>query len=451
MTCPIRFITSACSLALAASTGVANAQTFHNFDPATLAQGGSGVAVSAPVRGTLMNPAAIAAFPADSRFNAQVTGLARVFDEDDLRESVDDFQDANYVDRTDASITNAEQTLADFESGTASGQDVADALRGLSSETESLNGGLQSVAGKPAGIEASAALVANVPNDVLSVGISYSRWAEVTATSSYDDDFLSTVVQDVDDCADAFESGNEQDCDNSPYIEDTDSDGNPDTITVDPESDLASRVFARGIAVEAFGITLARSFDMGNTGQSVPVTIGVTPKLQRIEVFDYAADVSDADEDGVDADRYTREHDDFNADVGALAQFGQLSTGVTVRNIIPGEYDTALGHTIDLDPVARAGVAYDGGWYSLVGDLDLTRNSSVGFTDDQRFVSAGGTISIIDWVHLRAGYRLNIAGDSRDVASVGLGLSPFRLVHIEAAVAGNSDEMGGSATLGMTF
>lgn len=440
-----RLATAICSATLFTSTPV-GAETFHAFDPATLAQGGSGVAVADPASATLMNPASLAALPDSSDFNLQSAGTVRAFDQDELIDAIDDFQDAEYVERTDNSVTQAEQTLSDFANGTAMQQETSGALRAVADETRSLNSGLQSVTGKPAEAEFAAALAASVPGRTLGVGVAYSGWGTVSGTTSYDDAFLGDVADAIDLCADAIDDGNEGDCNGSQFVDDTDGDGTPDTINLDAESDLQSRVFARGIAVEEVGVTLAHEFDFG-----VPVAIGITPKSQDIQVFDYVADVNDADGDDIDASTYTREFSDANLDLGALARFGSISTGLTVRNAVSREYETTLGNTVEIEPQARAGLAFDGGWYRLAGDLDLTRNSSVGFSDDHRFASIGGTIDILGWAQLRGGYRVNTAGDSRDIASVGIGLSPFRVVRIEVAVAGNDNEIGGAATLGVTF
>jgi len=443
-------LAAACCTTPLVAVSAAHASTFHTFDPASLAQGGSGVAIADPARSTLANPAALSAMPESSDFNFQASAAARVFDEDDLRDAIDDFQDAQFVDEAETSYTNAENELEDFANtpNSSTRQDAEDAVRAASQDTDDLNGGLQSVTGKPVEAEFGGAVAASVPGPTLGVAVSYSGWGTVGATSSYDDTFLGDFADDLETCADAIDSGNESDCQsNSSFIDDSDGDGNPDTVTVDPENDLNSRVFARGIAVDEIGVTLSTSFNLGGPS----LAIGVTPKSQNIQVFDYVQTVDDADSDNFDADRFTEEYDDANVDLGARLGLGAFSAGVTVRNAISDEYETTLGNTIEIEPTARAGVAYDWGWFSVAGDVDLTKNSSVAFADDNRFASVGATVDVLGWVQLRGGYRVNVASDGRDVASVGVGLSPFEVLRAEIAVAGNDNEVGGAATVGVTF
>ncbi len=429
------------------TAGAAAAETFHDFDPASLAQGGAGVAIADPARSTLSNPAALSAMPESSNFNLQSSVVVRAFDQDELVEAIDDFQDAEYVDRTETSINDAESTLQDFADGNASQQEAADAVRDVSSETSDLNGGLQSVTGKPVEAEFAGALAASVPGRTLGFGVSYSAWGTVGATSTYDDAFLSDVADDLDTCADDIEDGKKSNCNSSQFIEDSDGDTTPDTIKLDPENDLDSRVFGRGIAVDEVGITVSHAFELGGSS----LAIGVTPKSQNIEVFDYVATVDDADGDDFEASRNTESYSDVNLDAGARLGLGSLSFGLTVRNVVSREYETTLDNTVEIEPAARAGVAYDWGWFSLAGDVDITKNSSVAFADDNRFAAIGATVDAWGWAKLRGGYRTNIAGDARDVASVGVGLSPFRTIHVELAVAGNDNEVGGAATVGLTF
>ncbi len=443
-----RLAVAVCAPSLMAATA-AHASTFHTFDPASLAQGGSGVAIADPSRSTLSNPAALSAMPESSDFNLQTSAAARAFDQDDLRGALDDFQDAQYVDEMDQSISDAETELNEFANTTnpTTRQEAADAVRVVSQDTNELNGGLQDVTGKPVEGEFAGALAASVPGPTLGVGVSYSGWGTVSATSTYEDTFLSDVADDLDQCATHIENGNESNCNSSQFIEDSDGDGTPDTFTVDPQNDLNSRVFARGVAVDEIGLTLSTAFDLGGPS----LAIGVTPKSQTVQVFDYVQTVDDADSDNVDADRFTETYDDTNVDLGARLGLGAFSAGLTVRNAISNEYETTLGNTVEIEPTARAGVAYDWGWFSLAGDVDVTENSSVGFADDNRFASLGATVDVLGWVQLRGGYRANLAGDARDVASVGVGLSPFEVLRAEIAVAGNDNEVGGAATVGLTF
>jgi hypothetical protein len=430
-------------------TGTAAGGTYHTFDPVTMAKGGTGVAFTVPGAASLLNPASLSAMPEGSGLGFGISGSGRAFDQDDLIDEIDAFQDAEYVDTLDADIADAESALEQFaNTGSSSDrQAAATALASTSDSTRALDDGLQDVAGRPAEAEFAAAFVGSRPSRTLGIGLSFSAWGTVSGTSRYDDTFLTGVASDLDVCAQDLAANNPCDANNLTFVTDTDGDNVPDTIDLDPENDLNSRVFARGLLVSEVGLTLSRAFDLG--GQTV--ALGVTPKSQTIRTIDYVATVDDADGDEIDSEAYREDYSDFNLDLGAHTRFGPIATGITVRNVLAREYETALGNDIQMDPQARAGVAYDAGPGTIGADLDLTENDSSGFADPTRFLSVGGELDVIGWLQLRAGYRWNTAGAARDTASIGLGLSPFGVGHFDLALARGDGEVGVSSNLSLTF
>src|SRR5699024_8669395 len=118
--------------------------------------------------------------------------------------------------------------------------------------------------------------------------------------------------------------------------------------------------------------------------------------------------------------------------------FGDLHAGLTIKNLIAREYDTAEVdgevHTIELEPQARLGLGYEGGWYRLGADVDLTTNTPVAYEDESRYAAVGVELDAWGWAQLRAGYRANSENSDRNVASVGVGLSPFRVLHLDIVV-----------------
>jgi hypothetical protein len=451
---------AAVATGLLAGWGSAQAEVFHEFGPATLAQGGTGVALAQSGGGSLMNPAALAQMADSADSNLGVSPTVRAFDQDDLIDSVDDFQDAEYVDQVDSQIVPTENALEDFNDdpggdadgdGTDNRAELVAALESLETETTDLNAGIQSVVGKPAELEFASALAGSVPSSTFSVGVSARAYGTVGATSTFADDFLTDFADVLDECRQQFDSGKDR-CDDPRvlnYLSDSDGDGDnkPDTVDVDPNEDLDSRVLARGIAVREIGLTFARELGLG-----LPVAVGITPKLQEVTTFDYVAVIDDAELDDFDVDQYTREDSSFNFDMGARWAFGPVSAGMSIRNVIAQQYATAQGEPITVEPQARAGLAYDAGWLRLASDFDVTRNASSGFGDDSRFASLGATIDILGWVQLRGGYRVNTVTGGRDTVSAGVGLAPFRALRFEVGVArSGNDEIGGSAGLRFTF
>ena len=100
---------------------------------------------------------------------------------------------------------------------------------------------------------------------------------------------------------------------------------------------------------------------------------------------------------------------------------------------------------------ARVGVSHSNDWSTVALDVDLTTNDPAGFEDSSKYVALGAELNAWGWAQLRLGYRADVKNSNRSVASVGVGISPFGVVHIDLAASGNADEVGGSARLAFTF
>lgn len=278
-------------------------------------------------------------------------------------------------------------------------------------------------------IEAGGALLMNRPSRTLGFGLTASAQLYLGGTLNYTEH----DSQELNDLADAAEQNDAM------GIQQFDGDG------------LTSDGHILGAAISEIGVTLSRAFEV----RGREVAFGITPKSTDVETIFYKENINDTDSDDIDSDQYRTSYSDTNLDLGMLTSFGNLSAGLTVKNVISREYETAEvggeSHTIELEPQARAGLGYEGGWYRLGADVDLTTNAPVAFEQESRFVGVGGEIDAWGWTQLRAGYRANSENSERDVASLGLGLSPFRVLHIDVAVAGNEHEQGAALNLLLTF
>lgn len=435
-----RLALAAIPAALAFST-TATATPFPSYDPVSMAMGGTGVALARPSTGTLHNPAALAAMPEERRWSAGLAVGARLFDPDDLFDEIDDFQDDDLVDIVDNTIEITE--------GLGDRDDIADALDDLLDALADMDDGLRRVSDRPVQAEVGANLAVNRADRDLGIGVSYGAWAAVSATAEYKDgDLLDQLADEIERCIDRIDAGD--DCTAADGFDLINVEFSPDTaeIVFDPDSDLESEARIRAILVRELGITFAREFAFNDH----PVAIGITPKSQSIETFDYVASIDDADEDDFDDSDFRRTHSDFNVDIGAITPLGDSWTvGLTVRNAIARTYKTKLGNEIDLDPQVRAGVATDRGWARLALDADLTKNESVGFVDDSQFVGAGIELDAAGWAQLRAGYRVDLENSDRNIVSTGVGLSPFDRFRIDLGVARSSNEIGAGLQLALTF
>lgn len=228
------------------------------------------------------------------------------------------------------------------------------------------------------------------------------------------------------------------------------------------DPDLATTAQIVGVSVIDLGVSFAREFDI--RGQKV--AIGVTPKLQKISTFHYASEIDAFEElETDDLKDSQRDYNAFNLDIGASYRFGaddQYMVGLVAKNLLGGSYKyadlsvpiakmdendnlivngstTMRGGKVSLSPQLRAGVGYSSKWVNLAADLDLTENKPVAFEAASRYVSVGAELNVYDTFQLRAGLRSNLAQSGNNVASVGLGLSPFG-VHIDIAAMANLDD-----------
>jgi hypothetical protein len=199
------------------------------------------------------------------------------------------------------------------------------------------------------------------------------------------------------------------------------------------------------------------------------LAVGVTPKFTRLELFDYSASNETASESGFNSDDYISNYEDFNIDVGIAQQLDNgWTVGLAARNLIAHEYAghrlvladendpmsgvmTPTGNSLDLTPTVHLGAGRQEEWWTVAVDLDLIAQEGLlpQLPRDQ-FLSAGVEVDLAGWGQLRGGYRLNLDDSGRNVASVGIGVSPFG-IHVDVALAGNQNEVGAAVQLGFRF
>ena len=81
-------------------------------------------------------------------------------------------------------------------------------------------------------------------------------------------------------------------------------------------------------------------------------------------------------------------------------------------------------------------------------------NDPVAFENPTQYAALGVELDVFSFLQLRAGYRTNMSVSGDDVASIGVGLSPFGL-HVDIAAMANLDEpkknAGAALQLGFYF
>jgi hypothetical protein len=132
-----------------------------------------------------------------------------------------------------------------------------------------------------------------------------------------------------------------------------------------------------------------------------------------------------------------------DADIGALAIFGGLHLGVSVRNVRETSFGSGVDE-LDLRRQARAGVALVGRGrggiqqVTVAFDADLTKTTTA--VGDVRHVAAGIEL----WtgsrrLGLRGGGSLNTAGATQGAASGGLSLAVRSSTYLEGTLTGGPD------------
>jgi len=238
---------------------------------------------------------------------------------------------------------------------------------------------------------------------------------------------------------------------------------NGEVTNTDP--DLESTIHFYGAAITDIGIGLAREFNI----KGKDVAIGITPKLQQINVFDFVSEIDgedpetgeEIDLDNVEFEDYHKNYSSFNLDIGAVHKLGynnRWSVGATIKNLMSKEYESAKGQKVKISPLVRTGFAYQNIDYFLkpkvMVDLDLTENKPTAFEDPTRYLALGGELDLFRWFQLRAGYRTNLSASDESLVTAGIGLSPF-FAHLDVGLYVNPSDMkrqaGAAVELGIEF
>ena len=217
---------------------------------------------------------------------------------------------------------------------------------------------------------------------------------------------------------------------------------------------LASTAHIIAVAISEVALSISREFDFSGRA----VAIGITPKLQRIDVYDYVVSVEDEVEGG-DISDFGVNKNGFNLDIGASTRFGKIeqgTVGIVVKNLLSNSLDSVNGQTVEVKPQVRAGVAYQAfGWINLAADLDLIENEPVAFEEPSQFFAMGVEADVFGFLQLRGGFRTNIAASGQQVVSGGVGISPFSLFHMDLGLYTNTSdpkkEVGGVFEFGVDW
>lgn len=224
-----------------------------------------------------------------------------------------------------------------------------------------------------------------------------------------------------------------------------------DTGTVQ-DSELA----LNGIEVSEVGLSLAHK--MG------AFSFGVTPKVVSVTSYVGKERLTDIEDLGDVIDQVTEQGEkdhgnSVNVDLGLVYKLSERwQLGLVHRNAISETYtnDTDITNItkFNLDPQTRAGVAYNGGMFTVGVDYDLIENDPLTAQGDKtQMLAAGAEMNVFDFLQLRAGYATNMAdtgGSDLDQYSLGVGVKIIG-VHMDVAAIGNENSVSAYAQAGVRF
>ncbi|MEH5573108.1 conjugal transfer protein TraF [Raoultella ornithinolytica] len=386
-------------------TGASSAQAATSWMEARNdAMGGTGVASSHYGTAALSNPALLTHFGPTDDFSLVLPSVgAQVSDPDKAVDTADDVK--NLWNRFDSAI---------------------DSQSGVSESAAALKNKLNDLKNAHADGQVGASVIATMPDRTLPFAVVVKSWGTVSVDGKVTDHDL----QYLDKVAD----------------------GSIPPSLVDKDA-LTSRAWGRAAVITDVGVAMAHQFE--TAGQSW--SLGITPKYQRIDLFNYNVSVRDFDKSDIHSGDYRNTKTGFNADLGLATNLTDNWTlGLAVLNVIPRSVDTKAVNgstdTFKVKPQATAGAAWHNAFITTALDVDLTEASRFDTDKKRQFASAGVELNAWSWMQVRAGYRQNIISNDGSAFTAGLGFSPFDVVHLDiTGIAGTDRTYGAVAQMQFTF
>ncbi|ECC8733531.1 conjugal transfer protein [Salmonella bongori] len=427
-------MTIAASFFMAKQTSAANTWAEARND----AMGGTGVASAHYGSGVLLNPALLAKAKPEDNITVVLPAVGvQITDKDNLQDEINDISDKiNYYDHVVDSLTPGQILL--HPRGVLN--QFQGAARDLADELEYLNG-------KTARANAGAGVAVSIPGQTLFVAFIAKGYAHGRVSSSIDQNDIQYLrnIQRNESIA-LREAGR------AALL-------GTDEITKHLNSTASGRV----AIVSDYGIAVAKQWVVGD----VPVSIGVTPKLQKTWLYNYTTSIYHYDSSDWNSSRYRNDDTGFNIDAGLAADFGENWTlGLSGQNLVSRDIDTKeiyitngiseetthYKDTYQIRPLVTAGIAWHNEVLTVSADGDLTETKGFKSEDNSRYVGVGAEVRPLAWLAVRAGYRADVENNDSNVFTGGLGFAPYKRVHLDLmGLYGEDETWGAGAQLTMTF
>lgn len=419
----VSMVTAALSLLVANEAGAANTWTEARGD----AMGGTGVASAHYGSGVLINPALLAKSQPEDDITVIFPAVgAQVSDKDNLEDQIDDLSDR---------IRYYENVIGDL--GPEDLFNITESIQLFQNAAGELADQLVELDGKIATVRAGAGIAVSIPNDVLSVAFVAKGNAHGRVSSWIDPNDVSYLrsVQNSDFVAAGVAA--------STIVNGT------DEIT----NNLHSTGFGRMAVVSDYGVAFARQFDVSG----VPVSFGITPKLQKTWLYNYSVPIYRYDSSDWNSSRYRNDDTGFNLDAGIAADVGEHWTlGLSGQNLVSRSIDTkevnGYRDSYDIAPLVTAGVAWQNELLTLTADGDITETKGFNSEENSQYMGVGAEVRPLPWLAVRAGYRADIKGNDNDVFTAGVGFAPFNRVRLDlTGMVGEKETWGAGAQFSVTF
>ncbi|MGB7803781.1 conjugal transfer protein TraF [Buttiauxella sp.] len=379
------------------------------------AMGGTGVASSRWSSAVLINPALLTRSQEGDNAALLIPSVGmQITDPDNLQDNIDDISNSaeDYLNYANIPL---QQIIRDPR-----------LYRQIRHDAAALSAQLKNVRGDEARAKAGGAIAVSIPNETLP----FAFVAKVYGTAKVTSDI---TRHDLD------------------YL-----DGIANGTVIPKPSDvqqLTSKGFGRAAIVSDYGVAIAHKFDVGG----VPVSVGVTPKLQQTWLYNYSTSVYQYKKDDFRDSRNRNSNTGFNIDAGLAADFGDSWTvGLTGQNLVSRDIDTkevgGFKDTYQIRPLVTTGVAWHSDLLVLTTDVDLTETKNFKSEDNSQFAGIGAEITPLPWLAVRAGYRADMRSRESNVFTGGVGFAPLDLVHVDLmGLYGEDETWGAGVQVGMTF
>jgi len=228
---------------------------------------------------------------------------------------------------------------------------------------------------------------------------------------------------------------------------------------IDPTDNLGSSADISALAISEWGMAAAKEFNFW--GQAV--SLGVTPKLMRVDAYRDQADFNNLDDDSTSDFSDTKStHITFNADFGIAAIIAEhYRVGIAIKDAFGHDFETEQEDdpvtglprpdlVVKLRPRSRAGLAYVNERFSVGLDYDLKESTPMATEAPSQDLSVGGEYRLFNALALRIGYRQDQTGFRENASSAGIGYR-WRKFVVDVAYSQSGDMKAGGLQMGLAF